>query len=134
MSLTNIIEDSGVYTADLTIVESKSFPQKDQNNQDVEFGTKSYFRDPISKLNMILIKKNNSEMPFDWNESKMSHVNVIHVETQFPKDFEEFLSPSYTGYVNDIKLFKSSVTQVDDYTYDDDAQFTMFYCKIIFVT
>ena len=35
------------------------------------------------------------------------------------KDFAEFLSPSYTGYVNDIKLFKSSVT-VDDYTYDDE--------------
>ena len=116
---TNIIEDSGVYTADLTIVESKSFPQKDQNNQDVEFGTKSYF-DSISNFQYDSDKKEVTfEMPFDWNESKMSHVNVIHVETQFPKDFEEFLSPSYTGYVNDIKLFKSSVT-VDDYTYDDD--------------
>ena len=116
---TNIIENSGVYTADLTIVESKSFPQKDQNNQDVEFGTKSYF-DSISNFQYDSDKKEVTfEMPFDWNESKMSHVNVIHVETQFPKDFEEFLSPSYTGYVNDIKLFKSSVT-VDDYTYDDD--------------
>ena len=116
---TNIIEDSGVYTADLTIVESKSFPQKDQNNQDVEFGTKSYF-DSISNFQYDSDKKEVTfEMPFDWNESKMSHVNVIHVETQFPKDFEEFLSPSYTGYVNDIKLFKSSVT-VDDYTYDDE--------------
>ncbi|WP_253805578.1 CFI-box-CTERM domain-containing protein [Nitrosopumilus sp. Nsub] len=116
---TNIIEDSGVYTADLTIVESKSFLQKDQNNQDVEFGTKSYF-DSISNFQYDYDDKEVTfEMPFDWNESQMSHVNVIHVETQFPKDFEEFLSPSYTGYVNDIKLFKSSVT-VDDYTYDDD--------------
>jgi len=116
---TNIIEDSGVYTADLTIVESKSFTQKDQNNQDVEFGTKSYF-DSISNFQYDSDKKEVTfEMPFDWNESKMSHVNVIHVETQFPKDFEEFLSPSYTGHVNDIKLFKSSVT-VDDYTYDDE--------------
>ena len=116
---TNVIEDSGVYFADLTIVESKSFPQKDQNNQDVEFGTKSYF-DSISNFQYDSDKKEVTfEMPFDWNESKMSHVNVIHVETQFPKDFEEFLSPSYTGYVNDIKLFKSSVT-VDDYTYDDE--------------
>ena len=116
---TNVIEDSGVYFADLTIVESKSFLQKDQNNQDVEFGTKSYF-DSISNFQYDSDKKEVTfEMPFDWNESKMSHVNVIHVETQFPKDFEEFLSPSYTGYVNDIKLFKSSVT-VDDYTYDDE--------------
>jgi len=48
----------------------------------------------------------------------MSHVSVVHVETHFPKGFLEFLYPSYIGSVNDITLFKSSVT-VDDYTYDD---------------
>ena len=116
---TNVIENSGVYEADLTIVESVSFPQKDQNNKDVEFSTKSYF-DSISNFNYDSEDKEVTfEMPFDWNESKMSHVSVVHVETHFPKDFAEFLSPSYVGYVNDIKLFKSSVT-VDDYTYDDD--------------
>ena len=116
---TNVIENSGVYEADLTIVESVSFPQKDQNNQDVEFSTKSYF-DSISNFNYDSEDKEVTfEMPFDWNESKMSHVSVVHVETHFPKDFAEFLSPSYVGYVNDIKLFKSSVT-VDDYTYDND--------------
>ncbi|GIS73905.1 MAG: hypothetical protein CM1200mP11_1200 [Nitrosopumilaceae archaeon] len=84
---TNIIEDSGVYTADLTIVESKSFPQKDQNNQDVEFGTKSYF-DSISNFQYDSDKKEVTfEMPFDWNESKMSHVNVIHVENTVSKRF-----------------------------------------------
>ena len=116
---TNVIENSGVYEADLTIVESVSFPQKDQNNQDVEFSTKSYF-DSISNFNYDSNGKEVTfEMPFDWNETKMSHVSVVHVETHFPKDFAEFLSPSYIGYVNDIKLFKSSVT-VDDYTYDND--------------
>ena len=116
---TNIIENSGVYEADLTIVESVSFPQKDQNNKDVEFSTKSYF-DSISNFNYDSEDKEVTfEMPFDWNESKMSHVSVVHVETHFPKDFAEFLSPSYVGYVNGIKLFKSSVT-VDDYTYDND--------------
>ena len=116
---TNVIENSGVYEADLTIVESVSFPQKDQNNQDVEFSTKSYF-DSISNFNYDSEDKEVTfEMPFDWKESQMSHVSVIHVETHFPKDFAEFLSPSYSGSVNGIKLFKSSVT-VDDYTYDDD--------------
>jgi len=116
---TNVIENSGVYEADLTIVESVSFPQKDQNNVDVEFSTKSYF-DSISNFNYDSnAKEVTFEMPFDWNETKMSHVSVVHVETHFPKDFAEFLSPSYVGYVNDIKLFKSSVT-VDDYTYDND--------------
>ena len=116
---TNVIENSGVYEADLTIVESVYFPQKDQNNEDVEFSTKSYF-DSISNFNYDSdAKEVTFEMPFDWNESKMSHVSVVHVETHFPKDFAEFLSPSYIGYANDIKLFKSSVT-VDDYTYDND--------------
>ena len=116
---TNVIENSGVYEADLTIVESVSFPQKDQNNVDVEFSTKSYF-DSISNFNYDSnVKEVTFEMPFDLNETKMSHVSVVHVETHFPKDFAEFLSPSYVGYVNGIKLFKSSVT-VDDYTYDND--------------
>ena len=115
---TNIIEDSGVYTADLTIVDSASYSQKDQNNADIEFSTKSYF-DSVSNFSYDSeAKEVTFEMPFDWNESKMSHVSVVHVETHFPKDFLEFLYPSYLGSVNDIKLFKSSVT-VDDYTYDD---------------
>jgi len=49
----------------------------------------------------------------------MSHVSVVHIETHFPKDFIEFLSPSYSGYVNGIKLFNSSIS-VDDYTEDDE--------------
>ena len=115
---TNIIEDSGVYIADLTIVDSVSHSQKDQNNEDVEFSTKSYF-DSVSNFNYDSeAKEVTFEMPFDWNESKMSHVSVVHVETHFPKGFLEFLYPSYIGSVNDITLFKSSVT-VDDYTYDD---------------
>ena len=115
---TNIVEDSGVYIADLTIVDSVSHSQKDQNNEDVEFSTKSYF-DSVSNFSYDSEAKSVTfEMPFDWNESKMSHVSVVHVETHFPKGFLEFLYPSYIGSVNDIKLFKSSVT-VDDYTYDD---------------
>jgi predicted secreted protein with PEFG-CTERM motif len=58
-------------------------------------------------------------MPFDWSEKQMSHVNVVHVETHFPKDFVEFLSPGYSGYVNGIELFKSSVS-IDDYTEEDE--------------
>jgi hypothetical protein len=115
---TNIIEDSDVYNADLTIVDSASYSEKDQNNVDIEFSTKSYF-DSVSNFNYDSeAKEVTFEMPFDWNESKMSHVSVVHVETHFPKGFLEFLYPSYIGSVNDIKLFKSSVT-VDDYTYDD---------------
>jgi len=127
---TNIIEDSGVYIADLTIVDSVSHAQKDQNNEDVEFSTKSYF-DSVSNFSYDSEAKSVTfEMPFDWNESKMSHVSVVHVETHFPKGFLEFLYPSYLGSVNGIKLFKSSVT-VDDYTMMISALFILFYSWII---
>ena len=115
---TNILENSGVYTADLTIVDSVDHLEKDENNVDVQFSTKSYF-DIVSNFHYDSeAKKVTFEMPFNWKESQMSHVSVVHVETHFPKEFTEFINPSYSGSVNGIKLFKSSVT-IDDYTYDD---------------
>jgi predicted secreted protein with PEFG-CTERM motif len=116
---TNIIEDSGVYTADLSIVETVSYIQKDAENNDVEFQLKSYF-DKISNFEYDPeTKQITFEMPFDWSEKQMSHVPVVHEEIHFPKDFAEFLSPSYSGYANGIELFKASVT-VDDYTEEDE--------------
>lgn len=116
---TNIIENAGVYNADLSLIETVSFMQKDSENNDVEFRSKSYF-DSISNFKYDYeAKQVTFEMPFDWSEKQLSHVSVVHVETHFPKDFVEFLSPSYSAYVNDIELFKSSVS-VDDYTEDHE--------------
>lgn len=116
---TNIIENSGVYNADLTIVDSTEFLQKDAENLDVEFKIKSYF-DNISNFEYDPIAKQVTfEMPFDWSEKQMSHIPVVHEEVHFPKNFTEFLSPSYTGKANGIDLFKASVT-IDDYSVDDE--------------
>ena len=116
---TNIIEDSGIYNADLSLIETVSFIQKDSEKNDVEFRSKSYF-DSISNFQYDFeAKQVTFEMPFDWSEKQMSHVSVVHVETHFPKDFTEFLTPGYSGYANGIKLFKSTVS-VDDYTEDDE--------------
>ncbi len=116
---TNIIENSGIYNADLSLIETVSFIEQDVENNDVEFRSKSYF-DTISNFNYNSdTKEVTFEMPFDWSEKQMSHVPVVHIETHFPKEFVEFLSPSYSGYVNGIELFKSSVS-VDDYTEDDE--------------
>jgi len=115
---TNIIE-SRMYNADLSVIETVSFTQKDSKNNDVDFRSKSYF-DTISNFNYDYeANQVTFEMPFDWSEKQMSHVSVVHVETHFPKEFVEFLAPSYSGYVNGIELFKSSVS-VDDYTEDDE--------------
>ena len=116
---TNIIENSGVYNADLSLIETVSFIEQDAENHNVEFRSKSYF-DTISNFEYNPESKEVTfEMPFDWSEKQMSHVPVVHVETHFPKDFVEFLSPSYSAYVNDVELFKSSVS-IDDYTEDDE--------------
>ena len=116
---TNIIEDSGIYNADLSIIETTSHIQKDAENHDVQFRLKSYF-DKISNFEYNSeAKQVTFEMPFDWSEKQMSHVSVVHVEVHFPKDFAEFLAPSYSGYANGIELFKASVT-IDDYTEDDE--------------
>ncbi len=112
---TNIIENSTTYNADLSLIETVSFVQKDAENNDVEFRSKSYF-DSISNFKYDSeAKQVTFEMPFDWSEKQMSHISVVHVETHFPKDFAEFLTPSYSGYVNGIELFNSSVS-VDDYS------------------
>jgi predicted secreted protein with PEFG-CTERM motif len=116
---TNIIENSTIYNADLSLIETVSFTQKDAENNDVEFRSKSYF-DSISNFKYDSeAKQVTFEMPFDWSEKQMSHVSVVHVETHFPKDFAEFLTPSYSGYVNGVELFNSSVS-IDDYSEDDE--------------
>lgn len=111
---TNIIEDSRVYTADLSVASTFT-----QDDSDAEFKIKSYF-DKISYLDYDSeTKLVTFEMPFDWGENKMSHIPVVHEEVHFQKDFTEFLSPSYSGYANGIELFKASVT-IDDYTVEDE--------------
>ena len=116
---TNIIEDSGIYNADLSLIETVSFIEQDSENNTVEFRSKSYF-DTVSNFEYNSeAKEVTFEMPFDWSEKQMSHVPVVHIETHFPKDFVEFLPPSYSAYANGIELFKSSIS-VDDYTEDDE--------------
>ena len=116
---TNIVENSGVYNADLTIVETTEYIQKDSQDNDVKFRLKSYF-DKISNLEYNPTNREvYFEMPFDWSEKQMSHIPVVHEEVHFPKNFSEFFYPSYVGQVNGIDLFKASVT-IDDYTEEDE--------------
>ncbi len=116
---TNIIENSGIYNVNLSIIDTASYIQKDAENHDVKFRSKSYF-DKISSFEYDPeAKQVTFEMPFDWSEKQISHIPVVHTEVHFPKDFAEFLTPSYSGYVNGIELFKSLVT-IDDYTEDGE--------------
>lgn len=116
---TNIVENLGVYTADVSVVETTSHFEEDLESNEVKFRIKSYF-DKISKFDYNAEEKIVTfSIPFDWSEKTISHIPVVHEEVHFPKDFSEFLSPSYIGKVNGIELFKASVT-VDDYTEEDE--------------
>ncbi|NWJ30065.1 PEFG-CTERM sorting domain-containing protein [Marine Group I thaumarchaeote] len=118
---TNIIEDSGIYNADLSIIETTSYIQKDAENHDVKFSVQSYF-DKISNFEYDPeVNQVTFEMSFDWKEKQMSHVPVVHLEVHFPRDFTEFLTPSYSGYANGVELFKASVI-IDDYTEEDERR------------
>lgn len=113
------ITDAPRVYADLTLIDTTEFIESDSKGQDVKFRLKSYF-DEASSFEYDPEKKQVTfEMPFDWSEKRMSHVSVVHEEVHFPKDFAEFLYPSYVGKVNGIELFKASVV-VDDYTEDDE--------------
>lgn len=115
----NIIEDSGIYNADLSVPIMSEHVQSDLEEQEVLFRMKSYF-DKISNFEYDPQNKQVTfEMPFDWSEQKMSHIPVVHEEVHFPKDFSEYLSGGYVGKVNGIELFKSSI-QIDDYTEEDE--------------
>ncbi len=116
---TNIVENLGTYVVDVSMVETTSYQQKDLKGNNVDFKMKSYF-DKITSFqydpqkNLVTF-----EMPFDWSENVISHIPLVHEEVHFPKEFADFLTPSYIGKVNGIKLFKSNV-MVDDYTEQDE--------------
>lgn len=109
---TNILDDSIKYDAYVSVGDT-SYYNQNVGDEDVTFKVKSYYDTTTNfqynpEENLIRF-----EMPFDWSEQNLSHVYFIHEETIFPKDFTEFLAPSYTGRVNGIELFKSSI-MVDD--------------------
>jgi len=116
---TNKIKDLGIFIADINTITTSSYTEKNSAGEDVSFKMKSYF-DKISNFEYDADKKIIIfEMPFDWNEKTVSHIPVVHKEVHFPKNYAEFLTPSYTGKVNGIDLFKSSI-MVDDYSDDDE--------------
>jgi predicted secreted protein with PEFG-CTERM motif len=116
---TNIVENLGIYNADVSIIDTADYVQQSKNGEKINFKIKSYF-DKISEFNYD--SKNNLitfKMPFDWNEKTISHIPVVHEEVHIPKNFTDLLTPGYSGKINGIDLFKSNVI-IDDYSDDND--------------
>ncbi|MBM3905570.1 MAG: peptidase [Thaumarchaeota archaeon] len=103
----------------ITSITNHYYDEQGKDGTPVEFRVKSYY-DGVSgfdyspETNSIML-----EMPFEWSERNISHTEVVHEEIHFPKEFADFMVPSYSGTVNGIDLFKSSVT-IDDYSIEDE--------------
>lgn len=115
----NIIENSPVFSADVSILSISTYSEQSLEGTSVDFAIKSYY-DKISNFDYNPEQKTVTfKIPFDWSEQKINHIPVIHKEVHFPKNFSEFLTPGYSGSVNGIELFKSSVT-IDDYSEESE--------------
>ncbi|MGH9999122.1 MAG: PEFG-CTERM sorting domain-containing protein, partial [Nitrosopumilaceae archaeon] len=105
----NVLDEPIKYDAYISIGQTSYHNQKSKDGQDITFRVKSYY-DTITNFeydpneNVISF-----EMPFDWSEQNISQIPFVHEEVFFPKTFGDFLAPSYTGQVNGIVLFKSSI-------------------------
>jgi predicted secreted protein with PEFG-CTERM motif len=116
---TNIVENLGVYNADVSIIDITDYVQQSKTGEKINFKIKSYF-DKISEFNYDSEKNLITfKMPFDWNEKTISHIPVVHEEVHIPKNFTDLLTPGYSGKINGIDLFKSNVV-IDDYSDNND--------------
>ena len=101
------------------MIESQDYKFQSKDGTIIDFKSKSYF-DELSQFNYDSEKNLITfQMPFDWSEKTVSHIPVVHTEVHFPKNFVDFLTPSYSGKVNGIDLFKSNVI-IDDYTVESE--------------
>jgi predicted secreted protein with PEFG-CTERM motif len=118
MSLDSQPLQNQAFSTYITSITNHIYDEQDKDGKQVEFSIKSYY-DKISsfdyspEINSIIL-----EMPFEWSEQNISHTEVVHEEIHFPKEFSDFMVPSYSGTVNGIELFKSAIT-IDDYSIED---------------
>lgn len=114
----NILDEPIKYDAYISIGQTTYYDQKTKEGQDVKFKVRSYY-DTITNFEYDPTENTISfEIPFDWSEQNISQIPYVHEEILFPKYFADLLANSYTGQVNGIDLFKSSIS-VDDYSVED---------------
>jgi peptide/nickel transport system substrate-binding protein len=57
-------------------------------------------------------------MPFNWEQTYVSQVPVLHIEVHFPKSIKELQSNSYRGTINGNDLDPRAIL-IDDYSLED---------------
>ena len=104
-----------VFSSYISVVTNYTYEKQDKAGKSIPFEIKSYYEKISSFEYSPQTNSVSFEMPFDWSEQNISHIDVVHEELHFPKEFADFMVPSYSGTVNGISLFKSAVI-IDDYS------------------
>ena len=109
------VSEPKTHTLDLLVRDSAAHASMDMEGALTNFTTVSYF-DQIGGFEYDAASGVvEFWMPFDWSVDRVSHIPVLHQEVHFPMNFEEFVTRGYTGKINGVDLFRSSVT-VDDFS------------------
>jgi hypothetical protein len=109
------VPDDVVHTLDLLVQDAAQYAGTSLDGGEAPFTIKSYF-DVVSEFAYDAEAGTvEFRMPFDWSAGRVSHIPVLHMEVHFPKGMEEFMTRGYSGEVNGVGLFRSSVT-VDDFS------------------
>lgn len=119
------------YNVAISIPETKYYQvdDKETGNQNV---TMIAYYDQINNFHYDSDKKTMSfSMPFDWSDSNVNQVTVIHQELKIPKSFGDFIVTKYDAKVNDIKLNDRAIS-IDDYSSDDRIIHLIIYKQDLF--
>jgi hypothetical protein len=106
------------YDAAISIPETTTYQIHDNDYGEQKIGVITYY-DQIN--NFQYDSESNSikfVMPFDWSESSINQVSIVHEEVLIPKSFGNLLVTKYAAYVNDLPLPDNTVT-IDDYSAED---------------
>ena len=113
-----ILDERPVYNGAISVAEKTTHEITTNEGNKHLLSLTSYY-DQISSFQYIPDSRSiKFSMPFDWSETNINQVLVVHEETHIPKSFGEILVTKYTGYVNGLLLSDKAIT-IDDYSTDD---------------
>ncbi len=112
------LEEPLVFNSGISIAQTTRHDFIDPNFGEQNIHVITYY-DEISNFQYNPNSKEISySMPFEWSESNIKQISVVHEEIVIPKTFGDLLVSGFSMYVNGIKLSEDIVT-IDDFFSDD---------------
>ena len=125
------LEDPLVFNSGISIAQTTRHDFVDPNFGEQNIHVITYY-DEISNFQYDPSSKEVSySMPFEWSESNIDQLSVVHEEIVIPKTFGDLLVSGFTMSVNGIKLSDDVVT-VDDFFADGRVVHFIIYQKELY--